>query len=123
MGQLFLVRHAQASFPGRNYDRLSQTGETQARLLGEYWARHRVMFDRVYSGPRTRQTETARIVGEACRQAGLAFLPQQGSVKKRTGKNCKNRQKRRYRTKLNPQSNIGTCCRGAACRAPWASDF
>jgi broad specificity phosphatase PhoE len=73
MSRLFLVRHAQASFPGKNYDQLSQTGETQARLLGEYWARHRMMFDRVYSGPRTRQTETARIVGQACRQAGLAW--------------------------------------------------
>ena len=73
MSQLFLVRHAQASFLGRNYDRLSQTGETQARLLGEYWARHGLTFDRVYSGPRARQTDTARIVGEAYRRAGLAW--------------------------------------------------
>lgn len=73
MGQLLLVRHAQGSFLGRNYDELSQTGETQARLLGEYWARHRQIFGRVYSGPRTRQAETARIVGEAYRRAGLAW--------------------------------------------------
>ncbi|HJY87290.1 MAG TPA: histidine phosphatase family protein [Candidatus Acidoferrales bacterium] len=73
MGHLLFVRHAQGSFLGRNYDKLSQTGETQARLLGDYWARHQLMFDRVYSGPRTRQAETARIVGEAYRRAGLSW--------------------------------------------------
>src|SRR5207248_75574 len=65
MSRLFLVRHGQASFMEQNYDKLSAVGETQARLLGDYWARRRVLFDRVYSGPRVRQIETARIVGEA----------------------------------------------------------
>ncbi len=73
MGRLFLVRHAQASFFGGDYDKLSAIGETQARLLGEYWARHRLIFDRVYSGPRARQTETAKIVTEVSRRAGLAW--------------------------------------------------
>ncbi len=73
MSHLFLVRHAQASFLERNYDRLSATGEAQARLLGEYWTRRNVLFDRVFSGPRTRQNDTARIVGETCRNAGLAL--------------------------------------------------
>ncbi len=65
MSRLFVVRHGQASFMEQNYDKLSAIGETQARLLGDYWARRRVLFDRVYSGPRVRQIETARIVGEA----------------------------------------------------------
>lgn len=65
MSRLFVVRHGQASFMEQNYDKLSAVGETQARLLGEYWARRRVLFDRVYSGPRIRQIETARIVSEA----------------------------------------------------------
>ena len=65
MSRLFVVRHGQASFMEQNYDKLSAVGETQARLLGDYWARRRVLFDRVYSGPRVRQIETARIVGEA----------------------------------------------------------
>jgi broad specificity phosphatase PhoE len=73
MGRLFLVRHAQASFLSQNYDQLSQLGETQSRLLGEYWARHRVVFDRVCTGPAKRHQETARIVGEACRRSGLKF--------------------------------------------------
>jgi len=73
MSNLFLVRHGQASFLEPDYDRLSAKGETQGRLLGEYWARKRVGFDSVYSGPRRRQMETARIVGEAYRQAGLPW--------------------------------------------------
>jgi broad specificity phosphatase PhoE len=71
MGRLFLVRHAQASFLSQNYDQLSELGETQSRLLGEYWVRHRVVFDRVCTGPAKRHQETARIVGDAYRRGGL----------------------------------------------------
>jgi broad specificity phosphatase PhoE len=73
MGRLFLVRHAQASFLSQNYDQLSELGETQSRLLGEYWARHRVVFDRVCTGPAMRHQKTARIAGEAYRKSGLKF--------------------------------------------------
>jgi broad specificity phosphatase PhoE len=73
MSRLLLVRHGQASFLEQDYDKLSATGETQARLLGEYWASHGVTFHHVYSGPRRRQLDTARIAGEAYRKAGLAW--------------------------------------------------
>lgn len=73
MGRLFLVRHAQASFSERNYDKLSATGETQARLLGEYWGRHQSIFNQVYTGPGARHRDTARIVGEAYQGTGLAW--------------------------------------------------
>jgi broad specificity phosphatase PhoE len=73
MGRLWLVRHAQASFLQENYDKLSDLGEAQSRLLGEYWVRHKMQFDRVCSGPRVRQKDTARIVGDAYRRAGLDF--------------------------------------------------
>jgi broad specificity phosphatase PhoE len=73
MSRVLLVRHAQASFLEQNYDKLSPLGERQARLLGKYWARHRVSFDRTYSGPCVRQRDTARIVREAYRDAGLSF--------------------------------------------------
>lgn len=43
MGILYLVRHAQASFLEQDYDKLSKLGKTQARLLGEYWARRGVV--------------------------------------------------------------------------------
>src|SRR5271168_1558264 len=70
MGRVFLVRHAQASFLEPDYDKLSATGEKQARVLGEYWARHKINFDRVFSGPLVRQRDTARIAAGACRAAG-----------------------------------------------------
>src|SRR5260370_41378564 len=73
MSRMFLVRHGQASFSEPNYDKLSATGEAQARLLGQYWVRHNVAFDSVCSGPRVRQGETARIVFEAYRNAGVEF--------------------------------------------------
>jgi broad specificity phosphatase PhoE len=73
MSSLFLVRHGQASFLERNYDKLSPKGEAQSRMLGDYWAGLKISFDRVYSGPRVRQRETARLVGEAYKRAGLPW--------------------------------------------------
>lgn len=73
MSTLYVIRHGQASFLEQNYDKLSALGETQARMLGEYWAKRRVIFDRILSGPRTRQMETARITGEACKAGGLPW--------------------------------------------------
>jgi broad specificity phosphatase PhoE len=73
MSRLFLVRHGQASFLEPDYDKLSAKGEAQSRLLGEYWARHKMVFDAVYSGPRVRQIATARIAGEAFAAAGLPW--------------------------------------------------
>lgn len=81
MSHILLVRHAQASFLEPDYDKLSPTGEIQAHMLGEYWASRKVAFNRVYSGPRVRQIDTARIVTEICRRsqgasAELAVLPE-----------------------------------------------
>jgi len=73
MSHIILVRHGQASLLEGNYDQLCANGETQARLLGEYWSQRGVAFSNVYSGPRVRQRETARIVGEAYRNSGLVF--------------------------------------------------
>ncbi len=73
MGRLVLVRHAQASFLSPDYDRLSSLGEQQARLLGEYWTRRKVTFDRIYFGPRVRQKDTAKIVEEFYRGARIPF--------------------------------------------------
>jgi broad specificity phosphatase PhoE len=73
MSTLLLVRHAQASFLQADYDRLSPLGEEQARCLGTYWARRRQSIDEVWVGPRRRQLDTCRIVGEVLEQAGLAW--------------------------------------------------
>ena len=73
MSSLFLVRHGQASFLERDYDKLSAKGEQQSCMLGEYWAGLKLGFDQVYSGPKIRQRETARLVGEAYKSAGLPW--------------------------------------------------
>jgi broad specificity phosphatase PhoE len=73
MSRVILVRHAQASFLEPVYDKLCATGEVQARLLGEYWARHGVLFSRAWSGPRVRQVQTARMVEEGYRKLGREF--------------------------------------------------
>ena len=73
MSHLTLVRHGQASFFADDYDRLSELGEQQARLLGDYWVRQGIQFDEVYAGPRVRQQKSAELVGDAYRRAGLPF--------------------------------------------------
>jgi len=73
MSHIIMVRHGQASLLEGDYDKLCANGEAQSKLLGEYWSRRGVVFDRVYSGPRTRQLETARIVAEAYRRASVGF--------------------------------------------------
>ncbi len=75
MGTLLLVRHGQASFFDANYDRLSSTGETQARLLGTCWARRGQRVDKVFTGPRVRQQRTAEIAGEGFALGGGAWPP------------------------------------------------
>lgn len=73
MGTLVLVRHGQARPFEKESDQLSTIGERQARALGEYWLRRKVVFDEVYSGTLVRQVRTAELVGQAFAEAGLAW--------------------------------------------------
>jgi broad specificity phosphatase PhoE len=73
MALLTLVRHGQASFLERNYDKLSERGEQQARILGEYWLETGAHFDQVYCGPACRHLHTGEIVAEVFRQAGAEW--------------------------------------------------
>ena len=57
-----MVRHAQASFLSANYDQLSDHGRGQARALGRAWLARGLHLDRVLSGPRVRQRDTAEEV-------------------------------------------------------------
>ena len=57
----------------QNYDKLSAIGEKQARRLGQYWARQKILFDGVYSGPRVRHKQTAKIMAAVYRDAGIPF--------------------------------------------------
>lgn len=73
MSVLILVRHGQASLFSENYDRLSAIGEQQARLLGEYWARQGTVIDAVGTGPRARQSRTAKLAGQSYQNAGFQW--------------------------------------------------
>jgi broad specificity phosphatase PhoE len=73
MGELVLVRHAQASFFGADYDALSPLGRDQARSLGRHWALHGVRFDTVFVGPRRRHRDTLELVAAAYAEHGLAW--------------------------------------------------
>lgn len=67
MGQIYLVRHGQASFGSSNYDQLSELGHEQARLLGEWFANSNQTFHRVVTGDLQRHRQTA----DAC----ISVLP------------------------------------------------
>ena len=60
MGSLILVRHGQASFGEKNYDKLSKLGHLQARLLGKFFKKEGVVFDKFFTGNMSRQLETLR---------------------------------------------------------------
>jgi broad specificity phosphatase PhoE len=62
MSEIYLIRHAQASFGTENYDRLSPLGLRQADLLADFLHRHKVRFDAVYTGALQRQVDTARSI-------------------------------------------------------------
>jgi len=70
MGHLTLVRHGQASALTGDYDRLSERGHAQAKLLGAYWAARGTTFDHVFVGPRRRHRETYENVRDALAAAG-----------------------------------------------------
>ena len=72
MSSIYLIRHGQAG-TRQEYDALSEIGRLQARRLGEYLARQRVVFSAAVSGSLRRQRETATEAAAACRAAGGEF--------------------------------------------------
>lgn len=58
MTELYLIRHAQASFGAENYDKLSELGHQQSCWLGEYLAEQSLNFDHVVLGGLVRHRET-----------------------------------------------------------------
>jgi len=64
MAELYLVRHAQASFGTEDYDRLTELGHRQSRWLGEYFAERGMRFDRVVTGTLRRHRETWEGIAE-----------------------------------------------------------
>ena len=58
MGNLYLVRHGQASFGAVDYDNLSSLGVQQSVRLGEYFAQKGIQFDAVLTGSLRRHAQT-----------------------------------------------------------------
>lgn len=58
MGQLYLVRHGQASLGADDYDQLSPLGARQAQRLGEHWQTQGLHFDLVITGTLKRHIQT-----------------------------------------------------------------
>jgi broad specificity phosphatase PhoE len=70
VGEIVLVRHGQASFEGDNYDRLSDIGEQQARILGRYFLDRNIAFHHVVCGDMVRHTETLDAILEVTTKKG-----------------------------------------------------
>ena len=58
MGNLYLVRHGQASFGAADYDNLSSLGVQQSVRLGEYFAQKGIQFDAILTGSLRRHAQT-----------------------------------------------------------------
>ena len=80
MGDLYVIRHAQASFGLDDYDQLSELGFRQARLLEVYFNRIGTRFEAIYSGSLKRQVATAEPLRSCLRPDGsspeLGILPE-----------------------------------------------
>lgn len=55
---LYVIRHAQASFGQKNYDRLSDAGLRQAKVLADHFLSFGPGFDAIYMGRQVRHQET-----------------------------------------------------------------
>jgi broad specificity phosphatase PhoE len=74
MGQLYLIRHGQASFGAEDYDNLSELGHKQAERLGAYFKQKNLEFDAVITGTLRRHTQTWQGIAKG---AGFAHEPLQ----------------------------------------------
>ena len=73
MSTLTLVRHGQAEPFQRELSELTAVGQTQAARLAQYWLRHQVRFDEVYSGELPRLMGTEQIVANSFRSSGQTW--------------------------------------------------
>jgi len=69
LSNVYLVRHGQAG-TREAYDTLSDLGQLQARLLGEYFLAQGIEFSAVYAGSMKRQQQTASAIGDVY---GISF--------------------------------------------------
>lgn len=74
MGNLYLVRHGQASFGAADYDNLSALGHRQSVKLGEHFRETGVMFDAVITGTLKRHVQTWQGIAQGMQLESTAAL-------------------------------------------------
>ena len=74
MSELLVVRHAQASYGGADYDRLSELGHRQAERLGAYLAELHAPFAAVACGRMRRHRETLDAIERAAAARGAGVV-------------------------------------------------
>ncbi len=74
MGSIYVVRHGQAAFGTHEYDRLTDVGFMQARLLGAHFGARRIRFDAIFTGTHRRQIETAQGILEGHPELGVNLV-------------------------------------------------
>jgi broad specificity phosphatase PhoE len=72
VAEVIVVRHGQAAFATDDYDRLTEVGWEQSRLLGEHFASAEQHFDAVFTGTMRRHRETLAGIRDALAQADIA---------------------------------------------------
>lgn len=73
MSELFLIRHAQASFGATNYDQLSDLGGRQSRWLGAYFLRLGIQFEQLIVGDMARHRQTCDAICEGMQCEGKSY--------------------------------------------------
>jgi len=74
MGQLYLVRHGQASLGADDYDQLSALGAQQSQRLGEHWHAQGLQFDAVITGTLKRHAQTLHGIQQGMGSSHEALL-------------------------------------------------
>lgn len=74
MGNLYLVRHGQASFGAADYDNLSELGHKQSVKLGEHFRATGVTFDAVMTGTLKRHVQTWQAIAQGMQRNDTAAL-------------------------------------------------
>ncbi|MEL0122517.1 MAG: histidine phosphatase family protein [Paracoccaceae bacterium] len=78
MGELYLIRHAQASFGAEDYDKLSELGHEQSVALGNALSQHGVMPEAWVMGDMRRHRETLEGIAKGMGISNLAPLIHNG---------------------------------------------
>ena len=74
MGNIYVVRHGQAAFGTDHYDRLTEIGFKQGRLLGTHLGARKLKFDAIFTGSMRRQAETAQAIVEGHAEMGTDYV-------------------------------------------------